>query len=69
MRRLCYNFYLIRLEILGVVLARTPNKSLSTDGRTTESKVKQESEEKNYIDSDIEHGQREQRHGLMEKRK
>ena len=29
------------------------NKSLSTDGRTIESKVKQESEEKNDIDSDV----------------
>ena len=62
MRRLCYSFYLIRLKILWAVFARTQIKSLSTDGRTTESKVKQESEEKNDIDSDIEHGQREQRH-------
>jgi len=68
MRRLCYNFYLIRLEIFWPVFARTQIKSLSTDGRTTESKVKQESEEKNDIDSDIEHGQREQIHGLTEKR-
>jgi len=58
------------LDILWAVFARTQIKSLSkyTDGRTTESKVKQESKEKNDIDSDTEHGQSKQRHGLMEKR-
>ncbi len=50
MRRLCYNFYKIRLEILWAVFAKTQIKSLSTDGQTTESKVKQESEEKNDKD-------------------
>jgi len=34
-------------------------QSPSTDGRTTESKVRQECEEKNDAESDIEHGQRE----------
>jgi len=38
------------------------NRALSTDERTTESKVKQESEERMIIDSDIEHGQRKQIH-------
>jgi len=44
------------------------HKSPSTDGRTSESKAKQEFEEKDDVDSDIEHGQREQRHGPKEKR-
>jgi len=37
------------LEILWAFFARTQIKSLSTDERTTESKVKQESEEKNEV--------------------
>jgi len=59
------------LRTLKLNPARTQSKSPSTDGRTTESKVnlvKQESEEKNDIDFDIEHGHREQRHRPKEKR-
>jgi len=51
------------------VLARTLKKSASTHGKTTESKVKQESEEKNNTDADMEHGRRDRRQGPQEKRK
>jgi len=51
------------------VLARTQNKSTSTHGQTTESNVKQESEEKNDTDAYMEYGQREQRQGLGESEK
>jgi len=59
--QLCCNFFLISF-------CKNTSKSPSTDGPTTESKVKQESEEKKDIGSDIKHGQREQRQGQKEKR-